>query len=266
MRTLLLVVLAGCGAATPTPPPSSPPEQMMMGGGLSLFFRVIDGGAPAFVLEAGGGADSSSWKSFPADLAKATGHRVIAYDRAGFGKSPFPAAPFTIAEEMAALHADLQTLGAERIVPVAASYGALLAVAYTRTYPSEVAGLVFVDPMNADFVEALGLDRVMGTVPKLTDPKTDLERGIARMVSSFPDLIASLHGARWPAKLPVVIVSAATPPFEEADAQAAWRASHVKLAETPGTTRVLAARSDHDITETEPEVVIEAARRVIARP
>ncbi|MEO8552595.1 MAG: alpha/beta fold hydrolase [Kofleriaceae bacterium] len=266
MRALFFVVLAGCGAATPPPASSPRTERTLTGGGLSLFFRVIDGGAPAFVLEAGGGADSASWGTFPIDLAKATGRRVIAYDRAGFGKSPFPAKPFAIADELAALHADLHELGADRIVPVAASYGALIAVAYTKTYPDQIAGLVFVDPMNADFVEAVGLERVMTTVPKISALKSDLERAVARMVEGFPDLIASLHGVRWPANLPVVIVSAATPPFPAADLQAAWRASHVTLAATPGASRVLATKSDHDITETEPEVVVAAAQRVLARP
>lgn len=255
-------MLAGCGGA-PAHVAVPPFDRTLTGGGLSLAFHVIDGAGPAFVLEAGGGADAASWKTFPAALAKATGHRVIAYDRAGFGKSGFPATPFTIADELAALHADLHELAADRIIPVAASYGGLLAVAYTQTYPGDVAGLVFVDPMNADFVEALGLDRVVGTVPKIENPRDDHERAIVRMVASFPGLIRSLHGVRWPANLPVVIVSAATPPFPDPDMQAAWRASHEKLAQVPGASRVIATKSDHDITDDEPDVVIAAAQRVL---
>lgn len=238
---------------------------MVTSGVVQLAFHVVPGAEPALLLEAGGGADSASWGTLPDQLAAATGRRVISYDRAGFGKSPFPASAFTIADEVTALHAGVHRVGATKIIPVAASYGALIDVVYAKTYPDDVAGFVFLDPMNADFVEAVGLPAVLATVPMPESPKTDMERAIARMVTSFPALVAELHGVRWAANLPVVIVSAATPPFPDAALQAAWRASHETLAKTPGASRVMAEKSDHDIAQAEPAVVISAVQTVLKR-
>lgn len=271
MRVPLVVGILGvlgCGGATPLPSDLTPlrmEDSLVTAGAVQLAFHVIPGAEPALLLEAGGGADSSSWGSFPDQLAAATGRRVISYDRAGFGKSPFPAVAFTIDDEVAAIHTGVHRVGATKIVPVAASYGALIDLAYAKAHPEDVAGFVLLDPMNVEFVEAVGLPAVMATVPAPEDPKTDKERAIARMVTSFPALVNSLHGVRWAPSLPVVIVSAATPPWPDAALQAAWRASHETLANTPGATRVMAEHSDHDIAAAEPAVVIAAVQRVLGR-
>ncbi len=266
MRSLALILIAACaGSSTDVAAPTTPrvEDSMAGAGAVRLAFHVIPGREPALLLEAGGGGDSSSWGALPEQLATVTGHRVISYDRAGFGHSPFPAEPFTIADELAALHAGVHQVGATRIVPIAASYGALIEVAYARSYPADVAGFVFLDPMNAAFVDAVGVDRVIATVPKVASPSSDRDRAIARMTATFPALIAELRGAPWTAGLPVVVVSAATPPFPDADLQAAWRASHEALAKVPGATRILAEHSDHDIAEAEPAVVVSAVQRVL---
>jgi pimeloyl-ACP methyl ester carboxylesterase len=265
-RPILVFFLAACsGAGTPASLPAPRVEASMVSSGvLRLAFHVIPGAEPALLLEAGGGADSSSWGTLPDQLAQSTGRRVISYDRAGFGKSPFPTDAFTVADELTALHVGVHQLGAARIVAVAASYGALIDVAYAKAFPEDVAGLVLLDPMNADFVEAAGLPRVLATVTAIEAPASDQERAIQRMVTGFPSLITELHGVRWAEHLPVVIVSAATPPYPDPDLQAAWRASHETLANTPGATRVIAEHSDHDIAETEPAVVITAVQRVLA--
>ncbi len=271
MRVPLLAGILGvlgCGGAAPAttePTPLRVEDSLVTSGAVQLAFHVIPGAEPALLLEAGGGADSSSWGPLPDQLAAATGRRVISYDRAGFGKSPFPAVAFTFEDEIAAIHIGVHRVGATKIIPIAASYGALIDIAYARAHPEDVAGIVFLDPMNVDFVEAVGLPAVMATVPAPEDPKTDKERAIARMVTSFPRLVNALHGVHWAPNLPVVIVSATTPPFPDATLQAAWRASHESLAKTPGTTRMIAEHSDHDIAASEPAVVIAAVQKVLGR-
>ncbi|HEY5022405.1 MAG TPA: hypothetical protein VII30_07965, partial [Gemmatimonadaceae bacterium] len=46
---------------------------------------ALGAGSPTLVLESGGGENASQWKSILPELAKQT--HVIAYSRAGFGKS-----------------------------------------------------------------------------------------------------------------------------------------------------------------------------------
>jgi pimeloyl-ACP methyl ester carboxylesterase len=142
----------------------------------------------------------------PARVHEATRHRVIAYDRAGFGQTPLPSAEFSIVDELDALHAMLDQHGARRIVIVAASYGALFAVDYAKQHPENVVGLVLLDPMNADFVDAVGIERVIGTVPKIEHP---LRRntGTRQLSCSGPTernrvILESEHYALWAARVP----------------------------------------------------------------
>lgn len=178
-RLVLVLVVAACGAAaapppvtTPPPHAPAPPEQDIATGAATLHFRVIDGALPTLLLEAGGGADSSSWHDLPAQLAQATGRKVLAYDRPGFGQSPLPAGELTVAAELDALDSALHQLRVDQVVIIAESYGAMIALEYTFRHPAAVAGLVLLDPMNADFITAVGIAKMLATAPKLEHPAT----------------------------------------------------------------------------------------------
>ncbi len=268
MRTLALCLLAACGGSPPLAADSTPlriEDSMVTSGQVRLAFHVVPGAEPALLLEAGTRADAASWGTLPDQLAAATGRRVISYDRAGFGKSPFPSTPFTLDDEIAALHAGVHRVGATKIVAVAASYGALIDVAYAKAHPDDVAGFVFLDPMTVEFLEAVGADRVVATIPASDAQTPDLESAIARQADTLPAVAAALHGVRWPVNLPVIIISATTPPFVEADLQAAWRATHEALAKIPGASRVMADNAGQAIARAEPALVIGAVKTVLAR-
>jgi pimeloyl-ACP methyl ester carboxylesterase len=267
-RTFLLALaLAACGARSsrsPSTVPAPAGDRDLEGSKLHLFMRVIEGSAPAIVLEAGGGADSSRWHTLPEQLARATGRQVIAYDRAGFGKTPLPPGELTVGDEVDALHADLRRAGATKIVFVAESYGAMITLAYVQRYPDDLAGLVLLDPMNADFVTAVGIERVARTAgPSNSHPRTEKERAIARMVSVFPGLVGELTNKRWP-DVPAIVVTAGIPWWPDEGMRPPWRASHEALARTPGAELVLAEDSKHDIAGTRPDLVLAWVQRVLA--
>lgn len=105
---------------------------------------------PVVVFESGFWDTLESWNQVLPAVAKYA--RVFAYDRAGLGQSA-PAAPersyTAIATE---LHEILQH---EKVPPpylfVGHSYGGALARVFYKLYPSEISGIVFVDPMNEAF-------------------------------------------------------------------------------------------------------------------
>lgn len=101
-------------------------------------------GSPTIVLEAGGGNYSSKWGKVQPALAKTT--RVCSYDRAGLGWStpgPDPRDADNIASE---LHALLQQAGVHGpLVLMAHSAGGVYIRAYTKQFPQDVTGLIFVD-------------------------------------------------------------------------------------------------------------------------
>ncbi len=86
------------------------------------------------------------WRDFPAALAAATGRRVIAYDRLGFGRSdPHGdrlAPGFVAAEADAALPALQRELGFGRFVAFGHSVGGGMAVHCAARHPDECLALV----------------------------------------------------------------------------------------------------------------------------
>ena len=61
-----------------------------------LNFKVIRGERFTILLEAGGGMDSREWDEIAPELARRTRATIVAYDRAGFGKSDLPETPLDL--------------------------------------------------------------------------------------------------------------------------------------------------------------------------
>ena len=114
-----------------------------------LHYRCDGAGTPAVILEAGIAASSLTWSRVQPVIARET--RVCSYDRAGLAWSE----PASSARSTAALVSELRALVTGADIPppyvlVAHSFGALIIRAFARAHPSEVAGLVFVDPLHPE--------------------------------------------------------------------------------------------------------------------
>ena len=115
-------------------------------GGASLHVFTIGGGIPPVVFEAGIAATSLSWQLVQPEIAKFT--QAVSYDRAGLGWSAASLKPRTIWD----VADELRTAIGRADIPkprilVAHSYGALVAIAYAVRHPSEIAGMILVDPV-----------------------------------------------------------------------------------------------------------------------
>lgn len=122
-----------------------PGQLVRLADGRALNLRCGGDGARVVVLEAGGNADSSTW--FRVQPRLASHARVCAYDRAGYGFSDEGPRP----RDLDAVVADLNALIAAAGLPLPAilvghSLGSNIVRRYAQLHPSEVAGLVLVDP------------------------------------------------------------------------------------------------------------------------
>jgi pimeloyl-ACP methyl ester carboxylesterase len=136
--------------------------------GVPLEYRWFGSGtvpSPAIVLLHEGLGSLAMWKTFPEQLAKATGHCVFAYSRQGYGGSGGPARrepDYMHVEARTFLPALLAAAGIERPILFGHSDGASIALLYAAAHPSDVAGLileaphVFVEPMTVDAIAATG--------------------------------------------------------------------------------------------------------------
>ena len=116
-------------------------------GGHKLNLVCVGAGNPTVVFEAGSGDTSAIWERVQQALGRQT--RSCAYDRAGTGSSQQGPGPRTMRQEVFELHGLLRAASVPPpYVLVGHSYGGLLVRVYATTYPSDVTGVVLVDPTH----------------------------------------------------------------------------------------------------------------------
>lgn len=102
-------------------------------------------GAPIMLLHDSLGC-VTLWRDFPARLMRATGRKVIAYDRLGFGRSDVHDGllPASFVEDEARCDFELvrQHLAVDRFVALGHSVGGSMAVACAAAYPDACMGVV----------------------------------------------------------------------------------------------------------------------------
>jgi len=252
-------------------------EKLVDVGGYNLNFRIIPGHGHAILLEAGGGMDSTEWNVLAPRLARETGATVIAYDRAGFGKSDLPETKYDLREDTAALWRGLRTLGLDRnLVLVGHSYGGFLIRFEAAEHPDSVRGLVFVDPFTVEFVDMFGIEYcnnhpMMGKLPFDTSrPETlsKLQRAMVRMagapVRNLAENMIVMRKAVIPEGIPVRVITSGTIWLPKPEERKAWRESHERFtASIKGATLVLAEKSGHMIPFSQPDLIVSVVAEVM---
>jgi pimeloyl-ACP methyl ester carboxylesterase len=276
----VLVLAATMPAATPalaTERSTQVPEaieKLVDVGGYDLYFRIIPGKGPVILLESGGGMDSTEWAALAPLLSRETGATVVAYDRAGYGKSDLPESKYDLHEDTEALWRGLRQLGLDRdLVLVGHSYGGFLIRYEASEHPGSVKGLVFVDPFTLEFVDALGVeatDNKMGKLPfDVSHPEklTKYQRAEVRMTgapgSNLGEKCDVARKVALPRHLTVRVITSGKEWLPPQD-QALWRRSHERLtAAIEGAKLVVAEQSDHMIPERQPELVLSVVTEVV---
>jgi pimeloyl-ACP methyl ester carboxylesterase len=236
--------------------------------GRSLYLDCRGTGTPTVILEAGSGSDSSTWVAVHDELAKTT--RTCGYDRAGRARSdPDPRPRHTLADAAADLRALVAAAGEQGpFVVVGHSLGGAYGRVFAATHRDEMAGLVLVDAFNPD-LEASRIHPLLGSLRGEYEARLD---GLRQLVSSVDSLdwTASelqLEGSSL-AGLPIeVLVAPRGEPRLDGPTNAAiadaWRAAFESL--SPGhVVQTTAWGAGHDIQIDRPDLVIEAARRLVA--
>jgi pimeloyl-ACP methyl ester carboxylesterase len=157
---LLAVVCLALGVGLPlvgaAPDLSALPPRdrsVAIGDEIELNVREVGAGAP-IVLVHGLPSNIGDWAGVPDALA-AHGHRVVVYDRAGYGWSSRPPVAdgnYSLASNARDLGALLDQLGIERAALVGWSYGGGIVQTFALAHPERVSRLVLlgsVGPLNA---------------------------------------------------------------------------------------------------------------------
>jgi len=272
----LAIMTPAATLATAQDQPAQAVERLVDVGGYNLNFRIIQGEGLAILLEAGGGMDSTEWIALAPRLARETGATVIAYDRAGFGKSDLPETKCELPEDTAALWRGLRTLGLDQnLILVGHSYGGFLIRFEAAEHPDAVRGLVFVDPFTVEFVDMFGIEYcnnhpMMGKLPFDTSrPETlnKVQRAMVRMVgapgSNLAEKMAVMRQAVIPEGIPVRVITAGIAFLPKPEEQKAWRESHERFTSSiKGAMLVVAEKSGHMIPFSQPDLIVSVVSEV----
>lgn len=136
--TLVLAALVYAGPAPYMDGKPVEPEGFIEVEGGQLYYEAVGEGETIILLH-DGLLHRETWNLQFEDLAE--DHRVIRYDRRGYGKSP---APEESHSPVADLDAVFKALGVKRAMLVGMSAGGRLAVDYALAYPEKVTSLVLV--------------------------------------------------------------------------------------------------------------------------
>jgi pimeloyl-ACP methyl ester carboxylesterase len=142
-----LFIIAPLQAQNPVSQEYPPPGRLIDIRGRKLHLYCIGAGSPTVILMAGGGAFSIDWALVQPKVAQNT--RVCSYDRAGLAWSDSGPADETVEQTISDLHLLLRNSGEKgAYLLVGASVGGIYIQAYQRSFPTEVAGLVFSNSSN----------------------------------------------------------------------------------------------------------------------
>jgi pimeloyl-ACP methyl ester carboxylesterase len=131
-----------------------PPGKLFDVGGYRLHLHIQGQGSPAAIMDSGLIGNSLLWSNVIPAVARLT--QACAFDRAGYAWSdPAPPhVPRTSAQIVAELRAALRAAGVEPpYILIGHSLGGINMLVYAYTHPSEVAGLVMVDPSHPEMFE-----------------------------------------------------------------------------------------------------------------
>jgi len=177
------------------------PGRLVDVGGRRIQLDCRGSGSPTVLLESGlDNLGSLSWALVHDSIA--TTSRTCAYSRAGIMWSDAAPGAFESKHVSADLHAALAKAGERApFVVVGHSLGGPYALLFTGLYPSEVAGLVFVDASHPD-----QLDRLRKATGKSMEAPTGMLSAVAAL--SWTGVVRLVPDG-GPSKLPPAAVAAA---------------------------------------------------------
>lgn len=252
--------LAGC--ALPAPAPHAQTADRIVDVGDAQMHAVLRPGRPDVVilLEAGATLDAGSWAKVIAAIENQTDATIIAYDRAGMGRSTPLATPYALRDEVARLHRLLGRLAPKRkLVLVGHSYGGFLIQAYANLYSAEVAGMVYVD---ANTIEGIGgtagAQKLIESI-LATDAAGKASFNDKRLAHAYVDTVQAMAALPPPCGIPIAVL---TQGDEAGGADPAalrqWRTGHAALAARWGAPLRYAPGSGHLIPQDRPDLVADA--------
>jgi pimeloyl-ACP methyl ester carboxylesterase len=240
-------------------------DTLMDVGNYKLHFHILKGQGTPILFDAGGGNDATVWNDLLPKISEITGTTLIAYDRAGFGKSTLDTNKHGILPGIMGLEAGLHKLGYDKeIILVAHSQGALYATVYACRHPDKVKAAVLIDGSTSCwFAPRLeGLQR-QNDLDKIKFKKTNL--GTYYQLSDLALNVNLVSRMPFPVSIPVIDFASENPPFDKTDEVEDWRRCHREFVMAANNRIAITAYDcGHYIFLDNPTLVINAITKTYA--
>ena len=286
---------AATSQAKATPARGDFTGQIAIGNGRKLYLRCKGRGRPAVVLESGIHDSSDPWTltqtqppvvSSPAvfsGVARFT--RVCRYDRPGTIRYTDPPAltirstPVKMPRTLPGLASDLRKLLRRSGIRgpymlVGHSFGGMIVRLFAQSYPSRVAGLVFVDAFGTNIRSLFGPELWPSYVDLLNHPGTPFDSNPRFETIDIDGAIDAILRARALPRVPLAVMSK-TEPFATAPGvspailtklEEAWPPVQDELVKLePQTPHILATGSDHYVQIHDPDLTTATIRLILKR-
>jgi len=231
---------------------------------------VVSGrGAPSLLLFSGAGMALEGWRALYPEIEELG--TVFAWNRFGLPGSDEPVAPQTGSAVLACLR---ELLARERVEPpyvlVAHSLGGLYANLFARTYPQEVAGVVFIEATHPDDSELLQRheEQLAHALEKVTAlPQAMFRPNVQAELAGVEETVRQIESVGDFPPVPVRVVTGgltSKSSLLSPAAVAAQRAHQQELARlSPLGEQVIAQASGHFPQLTEPRLVASVLRELV---
>ncbi|GAA1696369.1 alpha/beta hydrolase [Kribbella yunnanensis] len=235
-------------------------------GGYKLAAEITGSGAPTVVFSSGLGDAGEAWDATIAALESSV--QLVTYARAGIGASDSLAdsTPRSLGAAAEELHRLLTAANVEGpYVVVGHSIGALIGQIFAARWPPDLAGLVLVDPSDAQLW--LDYDKpklVMADGDRDDHASFDVRLGAAEVTASrrplsAPSFVVTSRVGRWlDAKTPELFR-----PFSLEVLDQRWQSWHKTLAADLGATQRVAEVGGHYVQNDQPELVAGAIDELV---
>jgi pimeloyl-ACP methyl ester carboxylesterase len=238
-------------------------------GGNQIWVNKEGAGALTVVFDSGFGNASGVWSQIAPGI-RAAGVQTLVYDRAGMGKSTInTAAPYSIDNDVHILRTVLTMCRVNGpIVAVGHSYGGALTL-LAAAEDERIKGLVLIDAVVPGALPQSEVDKNLKVMRAQYDEIRGQAPGLAKVAipyaEALPATAARINGMRVSPRLPITDIVAEKGQNNEESARI-WRDAHAAFtANNPHREHVLAVGSSHKVMADQPDLVVAAILRMIAK-
>lgn len=233
-------------------------------GNHQLHFTIMKGTGTPILFESGNGDDGSVWNPLMQKIHAATGATLIAYDRAGLGKSGIDTTTISFQGEIKELNKALKKLGYKKdYFLVAHSFGGFYASEFAQRNKGKISGAVFIDvstpcALNIEYASKVNSSISAENWALIKQYKT----GLYYVLKSFPNTAEYMSENYIPNSIPLTVIAAETrkPTIEigETEQDMLNMTNCLKdFGTLPNHKYVFASNTEHKVWENSPELVIQ---------